>query len=385
MQGSGRIEFANTLRGFAAVAVMAIHYLGFFGPERDFLASMIHTPPLPIESQPVPFYSLWMAASPFFNLAPFGVALFFVISGFVIPFSLQKMSWLGFSVNRLFRIVPTYVAGFSLTLLALLLGTRYFDAAWPYRLPEVLIHYVPGIRGILWSRHIDFIVWTLEIEMKFYFLCAVLIVWLRRYSLKAFGGPVALFLLALALDRLLPGWEKSNHSLYRLGMVTLTASRYLIFMFIGVMFHYLHRGKVNRKTAFLGIGILYVLFCLHGLIGPYPWSLMLAGSYGIALLTFGFAYAFPKPFRGNRVFNFLADVSYPLYVIHAIGGFTALRILSEEGLPDELSLVLVAAGCLFFAWLLHVLVEKPSQILGKKLGLQLTGSSLSPASPKASA
>ncbi|HAL92153.1 MAG TPA: acyltransferase, partial [Verrucomicrobia bacterium] len=373
------------LRGFAAVAVMVAHYLGFFGPGRDLIAAMICVPALPAEAHPVEFYSLWLDASPFFNLAPFGVALFFIISGFVIPFSLQKMSWLGFSVNRLFRIVPTYLAGFSLTLFALLLGTRYFDVAWPYRLPEVLIHYVPGIRDILWSRHIDFIVWTLEIELKFYFLCAVLIVWLRRYSLKAFGAPVILFLLALLLDRMLPGWEKNHASFYRLGMVLLTASRYIIFMFIGVMFHFLHRGKVNRNTACLGIFSLYALFCLHGLAGPYPWSPVLAGSYGIALLTFAFAYVFPGPFRGNRVFNFLADISYPLYVIHAIAGFTALRILSEKGFPHGLSLILVMAGCMFFAWLLHVLVEDPSQILGKKLCLQLTGNSLSPAKPPPSA
>ena len=276
MQGGGRIEFANTLRGFAAISVMVSHYLGFFGPGRELLAAIIHAPPLPLESQPVPAYSLWPVAFPLFSLPSFGVGLFFIISGFVIPFSLQKMDWLGFSINRLFRIVPTYVVGFSLTLLALFLGTRYFSTPWPFSLPEMLIHYVPGLRDVLGSSHIDFIVWTLEIEMKFYFLCAVLIIWLRRYSLKAFGAPVALFLLALYLDRMLPGWQENHGYLYGESMVYLMSSQYIIFMFIGVMVHYLHRGKIDPAKAYFGIGGLFTLFCLHWWAGPYSGTLVVA-------------------------------------------------------------------------------------------------------------
>lgn len=380
--GSARIDFANTLRGFAAFAVMISHYCGFWGPARDQIAAMITVPALPLEAYGVPEYAKMLVALPILSLPAFGVALFFVISGFVIPFSMQKLNWAGFTVNRIFRIVPTYIVGFSLTLFSLFVGTRYFSCDWPYSAKEVLIHYIPGVRDILWSRHIDFIVWTLEIEMKFYLLCAILISWFRRCSMKLFLAPVILFALALLLDRMIPSWERSNATLYRLAMTYVTSSQYLIFMFIGSAFHYLYRGRITPEKAYLGIGGLFALFCIHGWAGPYSSNLGIAWSYGFAVLTFAFAYAYPKWFKANPLFDFLADVSYPLYVIHAISGFMVLRILANLGLPAWLTMIVTISGCLFVSWILHVLVEHPTQMLGKQLGLKLTGNSLSKAAPR---
>lgn len=56
-----------------------------------------------------------------------------------------------------------------------------------------MIHYIPGIRDVMWSRGIDGIVWTLEIEMKFYLVCSALIVWFREQSLKVFFAPIGFF------------------------------------------------------------------------------------------------------------------------------------------------------------------------------------------------
>lgn len=366
-----RVEFANTLRGFAAISVMISHYLAFFGPGREQMALIICMPPLPLENHPVPLGSQWLLSCPFFSPAPFGVALFFIISGFVIPFSLQKLSGWGFAVNRLFRILPTYIVGFSITVAALYFGTKYFSVAWPYSLKEVLIHYIPGIRDLLWSRHIDFIVWTLEIEVKFYFICAVFSVWLRRCSLKAFGVPVTLFVMALFLNPMIPIWEHANVSLYRLALIYVTSSQYLIFMFIGVAFHYLHREKIKWMNASILIAGMYALFCISGWMGPYAWGQGIAGSYVIALLAFGFGYAFKKRFTTNRVFEFLAAISYPLYIIHAVPGYIALRILSQRGVSPWIAMLLVFPCCLFCVWLLHALVERPSQVFSKKLGARL--------------
>ena len=371
MPGAARIEFANTLRGFAAIAVMISHYLGFFGPGRDLIAAIINAPSLSLDRQPIPIYMEWFFNIPVVSLGAFGVALFFIISGFVIPFSLQNLGWLEFSVSRFFRIVPTYVAGFSVTLLALFFSTTYFSNAWPHSPLEILVHYVPGIRDVLWSKHIDFIVWTLEIEMKFYFVCALMAVWFRRYSLKVFLLPIVLFLLSLCLDRLVPGWSTSNALAYRLGMTFILSSQYLIFMFTGVAFHYLYRGKIDPVRAALFVGALFALFCTHWWAGPYSAGFGVARSYAAAVLTFVFAYTFPGIFKGNRLFDFLADISYPLYVIHGVAGYVALRILLDKGVGPWPSLFVVTVGCLVASSLLHVLVERPSQALGKRLAAGL--------------
>jgi len=373
MRPNARVDFANTLRGFAALSVVIAHYSGVFWTNRAGVEALTNAPALPLATHAIPNYISWLHAFPVFSWGAYGVALFFVISGFVIPFSIQKVSWIGFSINRFFRIVPTYVAGFSITLLAIFLSTEYFSREWPFSLREILIHYIPGISDILWSRGIDGIVWTLEVEMKFYIVCAVLIVWLRQCSLKVFFAPVVLFAFALYLNVMLPEWGKSNASAYRMAMTYLLCSQYIIYMFIGVMFHYLHRNKIAVGKAYLGIGGLFVLFCIHWWVGPYSLSISAAWSYAFALMTFAFAYSFQNFFNANRVVDFLADISYPIYVVHGVAGYVALRIMLDKGLKAWVSLLLVTTGSLFLSWLLHLLVECPSQSYGKRLGKKITG------------
>jgi peptidoglycan/LPS O-acetylase OafA/YrhL len=379
MHGNSRIDFANTLRGFAALAVVISHYYGAFWSRRAAVEALTNAPALPLQSHAIPEYISWLHAFPIFDWGAYGVALFFLISGFVIPFSLQKMSWIGFSINRILRIMPTYFVGFSVTLIAILISSEYFSKKWPFSLREVLVHYIPGIRDIMWSRGIDGIVWTLEIEMKFYLVCAILIVWFRQQSLKVFFAPLALFAFALYLNRMIPVWGNTNASAWQYAMTYMTVSQYIIYMFIGVLFHYLFRGKIDPNKAYLGIGGLFAMFCIHWCAGPYSAKLEVAWNYAFALLTFAFAYTFPNLFNSNRVFDFLADISYPLYVIHGVAGYVALRIMLEMGVKAWVSLLVVTAACLFFSWLLHILIESPSQKLGKQLAAKLTGASLKPA------
>ena len=174
-----KIEFANTLRGFAALAVLISHYLGAFWTRRPAVEYLTNTPSLSIDLHPTPTIVTWLNAFPIFNWGAVGVAIFFLISGFVIPFTLRKSSLQGFLANRIFRIFPTYIVGFTITLMGIWLGSKYFENKWPFTATEVLIHYIPGLRDILWSRPIDGIVWTLEIEIRFYLVCALFITWFR--------------------------------------------------------------------------------------------------------------------------------------------------------------------------------------------------------------
>ena len=70
-------------------------------------------------------------------------------------------------------IIPTYAVGLSITLMAILISTRYFSREWPFNLKEILNSFIPD-RDILWSKVLTGL-WTLEIEMKFYLVCTLLI------------------------------------------------------------------------------------------------------------------------------------------------------------------------------------------------------------------
>ncbi|CAM2839754.1 acyltransferase [Legionella steigerwaltii] len=376
MRDDSKIEFANTLRGLAALFVVISHYLSAFWYKRDSIAHLINAPLLTPEAHATPIYVTWLNLFSLFDWGSYGVGLFFIISGFVIPFSLQKTNGIGFCVTRFFRIVPTYIVGFSMTLLALFLGGRYFITTWPYTFQELLIHYIPGIRDILESRNIDVIIWTLEVEMKFYLIVAISIAWFRSYSLKVFFIPALLFLLTCFLAHRTPEWATSNLAAFIWSEIYMMSAQYIIFMFIGVVFHYLYCHKITPDLGYFFIGILLTMFCIAWWSGPYAGNLILAWSYAFALLTFLFAYIFPHFFKANRVFNFLARISYPLYVIHSIAGYVALRMMLDMNFKTWLSLLLVFITSLLLSWFLHIFIELPSRTLGQKLAAKLSTNSL---------
>ncbi|PWY54033.1 acyltransferase [Legionella qingyii] len=369
---NSRIEFANTLRGLAALSVVISHYLSSFWYKRDSIAHLINAPLFSPESHAIPPYIIWLNLFPLFDWGAYGVGLFFIISGFVIPFSLHRINAIGFCINRLFRIIPTYMIGFSITLLALFLCGKYFPAAWPYTFQEVLIHYIPGIRDILGSRNIDIIIWTLEIEMKFYLIVALSIAWFRSYSLNVFFIPTTLFLLTCYASHMIPVWAMNHLVAFIQAEIYMMSTPYLIFMFIGVVFHYLFCQKISSDMGYLIISILFFMFCIAWWAGPYSNNLILAWSYALALLTFMFAYIFPHLFKANLIFNFLAGISYPLYITHSIMGYIILRIMLDMNFRIGIALSAVIFASVLLSWFLHVFVERPSQSLGKKLAEKLS-------------
>ncbi len=56
---------------------------------------------------------------PWFNAGQYGVFVFFLVSGYIIPASLErKGSVRGFWVSRAFRLYPLYLLGIGISLLA---------------------------------------------------------------------------------------------------------------------------------------------------------------------------------------------------------------------------------------------------------------------------
>lgn len=369
---NGRIDFANALRGFAALAVVVAHYFGVFWSNREVVELLTNAPALSLQTHATPRYLSWIHAFSIFNWGPYGVAIFFVISGFVIPFSFLKNSSVGFIANRIIRIFPTYIVGFSITLLAIFISSNYFSREWPFSMREVLLHYIPGIRDLLWSKDIDGIIWTLEIEMKFYILCAIFATWFRIRSLNVLLLPVGLFVVTMYVNTYMPHWGVTNASAYKLAFTLIKSSQYIIFMFIGVVFNFMYTKKINQDFGYLLIASLFCLFCIHWYYGPTSQAFYAAWSYGLAILTFMFAYAFSDLFKANRFFDFFADISYPLYVVHGVAGYVALRILLENGFKAWVSLLIVTSGCILVSWLLHKFIEVPSQKLSKVVGEKIS-------------
>jgi peptidoglycan/LPS O-acetylase OafA/YrhL len=362
-----KIEFINTLRGIAIISVLIDHYFVVFWFARQAVSDLSNMAILPIDRYPVPTYSIFLSFISPITLGAYGVALFFLVSGFLIPFSIQKYSVLSFCTQRFFRIVPTYLVGFTISLLSIWIAGLYSSRPWTFSLGEVLIHYIPGIRDLLWSRSIDGIVSTLEIEVKFYFICACFSKVFKNNSLEIFLVPFIMFIVSIVLCLHIDDLASFAPLLYKQAMTFINLTISIPFMFIGVIFNFCYRDKINVDKALLLMMGMEMISLTTLAIGPYKDVLTMGWSYMLALLTFSFAYSFPSLFRFNKLINFYAEISYPLYVVHGVGGYVLLHILLDQGISDGLALPIVILVATVSSWVLHVTVEIPSQRLNKYL------------------
>jgi len=374
-----KLEFANALRGLAALSVVTSHYASFFFGSAALIGAMANTPPpTQVASSALESWRAFLLLFPFVG-GEFGVGLFFLISGFVIPMSLQKYDWRGFVVGRVLRIYPTYFAGFAVTLLALWIAGRTFGKPFPYEVRSVIIHFLPGVRDLLWSVNIDYVVWTLEVEVKFYVVCAIAWKWLRLGDRRVFLIPLAMAGCAIGIEALLPGWLQADAYVYqlayRLGNHAAMTSRFLGFMFIGVAMFYHYRQRLSTVGLCAISALLYCIFWIQWSNAPNSaesLSVLVVNSYTLALIVFGLSYAFSKRWPSSRVLSYFADISFPLYVVHGVAGYVALGIMAAHGVGPVVALGCTLAGAMLVSTLLHVGVELPTHRLGQRWARALT-------------
>ena len=358
-ESAGKITFANQLRGVAVLCVIVTHYLGIYWGARELVA---HYTFAPVLQGAKPAYMPY-SAPPTFNYGPFGVALFFLISGFVIPFSLQKMGSLRFLAARALRIYPCYWAA-----TALMLGAAYLSSCY-WRVP----FHVDGrqlggnlllVNAELGQASTDMVNWTLSVEVKFYLVAVLLWPLLRRAPVVTLlAYPLAVFGLILALP-----------AQARLGPLDISLENakveamYTAFLFIGTLFHFAIRGRVAPRLLALAAAAMYALFFAmwpRTALADQYWKV--TANYGYALAVFALCYAMRDRFRAARVLDFFAAVSYPLYLIHAVSGYVVMHVLMDQGLPYLAAAALALLTVLFAATVLHYAVELPTANAGKRL------------------
>src|SRR4051812_2120361 len=158
-----RLGWLDGLRGWAALVVVCFHLSpSVLGPARH------------------------MAVYRHIDLGKYGVLLFFLVSGYVVPMSLERHGSLRrFWTGRLFRIYPAYLVTIAVVAAA---GAR----------PGGLLAHASMLVDPLGVRGAVRVFWTLSYEMIFYLVVAGLYAWgLHRRS--------ALWAAATALIALLAG------------------------------------------------------------------------------------------------------------------------------------------------------------------------------------
>ena len=360
---SQKIGFANGLRGIAALSVIIGHYLGTFWKLTDAVAGLtgiVRAPVVP------PVFVELVISSPV-NLGAFGVALFFLISGFVIPLSFQTYGRLDFLVARFFRIYPTYWIGLSASLLVLVIGVGLQGVPFPHSAVEVLFGYLIGMRDIVFVKSVDGVVWTIEIELKFYLICALIAPWLREGSLKVFWVPCVLLVIACTLGVVLTPSATATRLYF-----ALLSAPYLLFMFVGVAFNFLYRGKLQAPAVGLAVLGMMLMFGVAQHFNFLAYDAFLL-SFAAAVVVFAAAMQFPNIIGSIPLIGFWADISYPLYVVHELTGYVLMEVLLARGFGSWLAIVIAFAAVTILAVGLHVTVETSSREMGRRMAMAIRG------------
>jgi peptidoglycan/LPS O-acetylase OafA/YrhL len=267
-----------------------------------------------------------------------GVEVFFIISGFVIPYAMYAKGYTlrdfpVFFKKRIIRIEPPYLLS-----IVLVLGLNFVSTLSPYYRgaplsidwKNVLGHvaYLNVFTGGTWLSPVY---WSLAIEFQYYLIIALAFTWV---SSPARGQRLAFFLLFAA-------------SAFLLGSKSFifTFSAYFL---IGILLFQYVSGIIGR-TEFLVMQVVSL-----GLVSyRFGWVLMAISL--ATLLAILFVRKVPRPLL------YLGTISYSLYLIHVpVGGriINISQVLIKNPLLRQGMVLVAVVICLVAASIYYRVVEK---------------------------
>ena len=244
------------------------------------------------------------------NLGQAGVVCFFLISGFVIPYSLQSHgSLLKYAISRFFRIFPLYWFVLAVTWMLVGWKTPGLDLGPGDTLTwRSLIVHVFMIQSAFHVPNLVGISWTLVIEIVFYFV-TVFVFLMRPASLARFIA----VLCALTLGGAWLGWHfHKSLPIYPVVLI-LTA-------FAGQAIEYAWSGKMPkiRAAILFGVVLLTCLLSIHLREAVNSFNIdarTISTSWGVGYAVF---LIFLTTHWQSRVLTFLGRISYSVYLLHPL-------------------------------------------------------------------
>ncbi|MGH3794333.1 MAG: acyltransferase family protein [Pseudonocardiaceae bacterium] len=286
-----------------------------------------------------------------------GVALLFLISGFVISMVAMRETAAEFAIRRVIRVFP------ALTVAALLAWVLV--ATGGYRIPGG--HAAVGLQDFLLSSVLaNFFVpghaalvavaWTLVIQVAIYAMVCALIPVYRRTPWLVIGIEIAVCAGVLAMVRNLHGLPISTVA---------TIGAFGTAVVLGqVLWAMWTRGLPLWAGAGLGLGC-WIVFLWGDALGyrrtghSYPLTLF------VALLIVLLALLAGDLIRPNRVVTWFASRSYSTYLLHQIVAFPVLAATQSW---TRWPAGLLAVGCTFvMVEILYRTVERPAGRLAPAL------------------
>ena len=295
-----QIRFLN-LDGLRGVAILAVVFFHIFFINAQNFSHQFNS-----------FYNL--SSISFLGYGSFGVNLFFLISGFVIYYSLEKSeNFKIFFLKRYFRLIPSMIFVSIFTLLfSLIYHTEPFHNF-------NLVDLIPGLTFIeprffaqifnLNIKDIDQVFWTLYVEFKFYIISGLSFFFLKDKK----GFIIGLLYIFYLISKYLNIYFNSVFTFYLNETGKWLGAAFFCWFATGI---YLFQFLKNRKISFL---LLFIFFgfisSIHQARGQDMMSFLI--SIIICLIFFlSFYTNFIKQIIESKFLLFFGYISYPLYLIH---------------------------------------------------------------------
>ena len=336
-----RLAFADGLRGFAAFWVVLYHM-----SEGKHLENL----------KPLIPQSLCAAI---FDAGHLGVGVFFVLSGFVMTFTVRQATVnrvfaVNFLLRRMIRLTPPYYFAILVTLALAFVKGKVLGL--PYEFPNVtqLLAHAFYVQGLLSIPHFNVVYWTLCIEVQFYIAFALAFFVADRTGGR-FGNITARTVLVGLMAIAALGWP--------LGLISTPVwpGAFLEFWFsflAGVMVCWgLLMGGYFRLFS--------IIFCLVLLVAGWLNASQLTVTVGVTGLLMSCASALGRmnSWLNWRWIQWLALISYSLYLLHnPITGmsFRVVHMLMPSGITGDLTgFAITLVCCLIGSYLAYLLIEKP--------------------------
>ncbi|RBW47182.1 hypothetical protein DS885_04565 [Psychromonas sp. B3M02] len=317
-QRGQRLLELDALRGIAALAVVCFHYFyrynGIYGHE-----SLIVD------------WSL---------VGKLGVELFFMVSGFVIFWTLNRADKpLDFIVSRFSRLYPAYWCALLITFLIV---SFYGLPGREVSLRDALIN-ILMFQEYLKIPHADGVYWTLTVELTFYF-------WMFVFYLRS----------SLDKAEILFSFIIGFSILHSIGVIDIPTPiykifimKYLPFFVAGICFY-----KITNQGNDFKRNIFILLFSLLSTSAIYSFKHFLV--FAVFYIVFYLALSGRMRFLQFKPFVFMGSISYSLYLIHQNIGYVIINKFYAMQFNPLIGILVSVILCIVLATIISKFIEKPS-------------------------
>lgn len=365
---AGTLWFVHWLRALSVAFVVLVHLWVTLWANNDVSSAFAHVTPLS-HTGDVGWAFVFDYMPVHVGVGYVAVGFFFLISGFLIPLTMEGKSTGRFAVVRIFRVYPVWIASTALFAIFFAVQARTTGRPAGLSVEDWLTNaaVVPDLTG---SVLINPVGWTLMIEVKFYLLCAVLAgtTVLRRPA--PIAGLVILWTgYAVATWDHLDGLRASHPTVWIATQALASDAKSICLIFAGVCLYNRLRNDwtLSATTGVIAVCFASMVMCAWQVEREAGYVVPKSTGYAAAVILFALAYSQRHRFPKSRAVAFGADLSYSLYATHFIFGVAFAHWLVGVTASPAVATVGAILFVLAVSTAMNRWIEVPGNRFGKRV------------------